>query len=606
MLGRTWIGLAILSLLPAGVRAEDPAIQLALNRGITFLKERQGMDGTWEYTYIGATALAALCLLECDVPANDPAIQKAATALREASIYLYHTYSISLAILFFDRLGEERDVALIESLAVRLMAGQTLDGGWTYTCPVDLGAEEVRRLKSVPSKTEAAPKVSRDKRERRQLPADIRNKIEALGRQRLVAGIGALPSDNSNTQFATLALWIARRHDIPVDDTMAGVEARFRNSQHPDGSWSYQLQQRTGTPAMTCAGLLALAAAHGLQDAVLRTERAKGSKQAPTNKSKPARDPGKDPAVRKGLVALGSSIGRTPARKRGGPGGGSNGWDCYTLWSIERVAMIFGLNKIGNKDWYAWGAQHLLASQSPDGSWQDRWSQGGASTCFALLFLRRANLAQDLTASLRGKVKDPSEVKLVSGGIGSPVAKAGPAELGNLQLENTEKLPSSQTAPHKVPVSPPPAQPVPSARPAEPEAELSASQLSKQLIGASPAKQEALLTRLRESKGVVHTEALGSAIPKLTGTTKTKARDALAERLSRMSAATLRDKLGDENPEVRRAAALACALKEDQQHVNDLIRLINDPEPAVSRAARAALKALAGEQAQEKPGKKRP
>src|SRR5207249_1683216 len=77
--------------------------------------------------------------------ADDPAVQRAAQAVRQVSIGLTHTYSIALAILFLDRLGDPGDVALIESLTVRLLAGQTAAGGWNYDCPPPL-EPEVRRL----------------------------------------------------------------------------------------------------------------------------------------------------------------------------------------------------------------------------------------------------------------------------------------------------------------------------------------------------------------------------------------------------------------------------------------------------------------------------
>jgi hypothetical protein len=41
--------------------------------------------------------------------------------------------------------------------------------------------------------------------------------------------------DNSNTQFAALALWTAQRYGLPVDQAMARLEARFRQAQNPDG-----------------------------------------------------------------------------------------------------------------------------------------------------------------------------------------------------------------------------------------------------------------------------------------------------------------------------------------------------------------------------------
>src|SRR5262249_3508894 len=42
----------------------------------------------------------------------------------------------------------------------------------------------------------------------------------------------------------------------------------------------------------------------------------------------------------------------------------------YFLWSLERMAVAFGLETIGGKDWYNWGAEILLANQSPNGGWE--------------------------------------------------------------------------------------------------------------------------------------------------------------------------------------------------------------------------------------------
>src|SRR5262249_6145685 len=64
--------------------------------------------------------------------------------------------------------------------------------------------------------------------------------------------------DNSNTQFALLALWAARRYDLPLEYTIARVEQRFRSSQHL-GGWGYTLTWGRPYGSMTCAGLLGLA-----------------------------------------------------------------------------------------------------------------------------------------------------------------------------------------------------------------------------------------------------------------------------------------------------------------------------------------------------------
>src|SRR5262249_21236200 len=72
-------------------------------------------------------------------------------------------------------------------------------------------------------------------------------------------------TDNSNSQFALLALWAAQRHGVPVDRTMARVVRRYRGSQNSDGGWSYTYAPGGGTgsaPAMTCVGLIGLAVGH--------------------------------------------------------------------------------------------------------------------------------------------------------------------------------------------------------------------------------------------------------------------------------------------------------------------------------------------------------
>src|SRR5262249_38050770 len=71
-------------------------------------------------------------------------------------------------------------------------------------------------------------------------------------------------SDNSNAQFAILALWVARKYGVPVERTLALVDARFRTSQNADGSWGYHPRTPTWPDSMTCSGLLGLAVGRGI------------------------------------------------------------------------------------------------------------------------------------------------------------------------------------------------------------------------------------------------------------------------------------------------------------------------------------------------------
>src|SRR5262249_47217008 len=163
---------------------------------------------------------------------------------------------------------------------------------------------------------------------------------------------------------------------------------------------------------------------------------------------------------------------------------------------------------------------------------------------------RQSNLSRDLTASLKGRVTDPGEVVLRPGTVRNP----GP---------NTK----------------PPA-----------KLDADAVRLGAALLKAPSDQLDEMLVKYRDTPGVVYTQALASAIPQLGDDAKRKARLALAERLARMTANTLRSRFRDEDLEIRRAAALACAMKADISHVPDLIALLEDAEPLVSRAAHAALK----------------
>ena len=104
-----------------------------------------------------------------------------------------------------------------------------------------------------------------------------------------------------------------------------------------------------------------------------------------------------------------------------------------------------------------------------------------------------------------------------------------------------------------------------------------------------------LLARLRESKGSEYTDALSLAASKLSGNAQKEARESLATRLTRMKAETLRKMLNDEDKEIRRAAAYACAMKGDKSHVPDLIQLLGDADPMILLAGRTALKNLSGQ-----------
>jgi hypothetical protein len=589
---------SIFVLATAAPAADQEAIKQAVKVGVAALKGMQEADGTWPCLEIGGTALAGLTLLECDVPATDRAVKMAAEAVRAESAHLTRTYSLALSILFLDRLGQEADVPLIEAMTVRLLAGQNTRGGWNYDCP-DVPELEARKLASLfkqRAELRTRPKPSSPGRKgtkpdgperlvtSRQLTDEIRQHIQVI-HQANGRKADAGRDDNSNTQFAVLALWVARRHGMPTEDALKLVDQRFRKTQNGDGGWNYQPHaSRNGrsTPTMTCSGLLGLAVGHAAVEALLRTDKAK-----PGEKAAKPHDLTRDPAIRTGLAALGTTIGHPAGRGRQGPLLRTGGRMYYFLWSLERVGVAYGLTTIGGKDWYDWGSEILLANQQADGTWRGAYAVMGADTCFGLLFLRRSNLAGDLTLLLKNKVEDPGEVKLQTGGVGGEALKKGVGLKSALEspdlFEGTKSEGDRGRGAAK-----------PAVKPAANETDPDATRLSKELLQAAGTHRDKLLDRLRDGKGVIYTDALAGAIARLEGDARKKAREALAERMARMTSATLGAKLADDNPEVRRAAALAVAMNEDKAHVERVIGLLDDKEKTVNRAAYAALKSLSG------------
>jgi hypothetical protein len=394
----------------AGVDQEK--INAAIEKGSAFLKKTQNAKGSWDNTgsSVGYVSLAGLTLLECNTPANDLSVQRVAGYVRSNSANLNKNYDVTTAILFLDRLGEARDRPLIQALALRLLAGQLQDGGWDYECPL-LQAQEMQQLfaflrshKDPKKKPLAAASLGPNLRD---LPV-VQNQGKLKGQHALREA----RSNNSTTQFALLALWAARRHGVPTEQALLAAHDRFVVTQCTDGGWDYMARANnaggpptastSSTNTMTCVGLLALAMGHGASPEIDGANPKDGKEPV----IKPALG---DANIRKALAALGRHIGQPVEVTKLQSLPVQN---LYFLWSVERVAMLFDVNTIDGKDWYGWGAQTLLTQQGSDGRWGSAIYPGEdptVNTCFALLFLRRSNLVQDLTVTLRlnSGIRDP-------------------------------------------------------------------------------------------------------------------------------------------------------------------------------------------------------
>jgi hypothetical protein len=320
-------------------RVADPKLQSAINkavdRGVEYLRSRQQQKGQWLYggqnevMSGGMTALSLYALAASGVRRDDPAIRRGLDWVERHPLPYgpgssHGTYCASLLVLALTRINARIHRHRIHELADRLAASQLESDMWTYG---------LRRGRATSEKKKS------NRRKRREY----------------------VPGDNSNSQFAILALWSAQ--------TLAGWEAPrgtwlrvlefYARTQNADGSWSYTSQRNMGgSLSMTAAGLVscvyAEAALHGGYEGL---PLARGSVWA-----------------QKGLTAF-----RKFARS-------SFYSNYYAVYSAERVGTVLDLPV---HEWYEPGARELVRAQNQDGSWQGQPYQ----TALALLFLSRATRA---------------------------------------------------------------------------------------------------------------------------------------------------------------------------------------------------------------------
>ncbi|MBX9627267.1 MAG: hypothetical protein K2X82_25920, partial [Gemmataceae bacterium] len=412
---------------PAPAAPPQAQVTAAVDRGVAYLKDGLAAGGGWGGSHgIGPPALTGIALIEAQLPATDPTIQAIAAAVRKAALTEGKTYQASLCLLFLDKLEDPADVPLIQVLACRLLAGQKPSGVWEYTCPADpLDAPFVAAL----TEKKLGPGLKDDKGNPQLHP------LVAEYYGKLPKAAASQAGDHSNTQFGLLAVWASRKHGVPVEDALDRVAARFRDAQRRDGGWAYTTAPADNTSgSMTCAGLLGLSTYVARQEEKWAAARA-GRREK--EKEKQARDPsdpfvtredggGKkdrrppdavDGAVQAGFQGLGALFTGGGVRLLG---------DLYFLWSLERVGVIYGADKIGGVDWYDVGARFLLETQQRDGSWQataGHRASPDVDTSFAVLFLLKANIARDLSSRVSGK--GTTELR-AGGGDPTPSGRARP------------------------------------------------------------------------------------------------------------------------------------------------------------------------------------
>lgn len=322
-------------------------------------KEQHPIKGTWpDYGRYegGASALCVLALLNAGESLEDPRMKLALKKLAEIrSDYVYVT---SLQTMVFSVASPDRHRILISRNVAWLEDRQFGDneegrvGGWNY---------------------------GKDKDQR---------------------------PDNSNSQFAVLALNEAQQAGVRVDRRVWLRAGKYwRSRQMRSGGWRYGAA-RDGSGSMTCGGIASM----------LICERNLTDGDAYVNDNEivccgPHQD---DDAIKRGVSWLARNFSVSSNPNNAAAAGKT--WLFYYLYGLERVGRLSGQRLVGQHDWYREGCEFLVANQTVKGEWQgtvrtsvtfnprnkqaDVREKNHITTAMALLFLakgRRPVLMSKLT-----------------------------------------------------------------------------------------------------------------------------------------------------------------------------------------------------------------
>jgi len=387
---------------------------------------------------------------------------------------------------------------------------------------------------------------------------------------------------------------VTLRHRLNVKDAFPVIERRYLGTWHKEGGWSYRPTEAPATMPMTCAGLIGLALGEASRVPDSKPEKPTAAPvrddpffnpKKPVEVRKPVAIAAKTEMVQKAILGIGQVM-----RALKIPPGANNGTAFnligpyigtgnlyYLLWSIERCAVAYGLDTFADVDWYAWGCSFLFITQEKEGFWTSPMFSDAVNTSFALLFLHKANSFRDLSGRIAGRVKDPGTQEL----------RATP---GTKPLFDPKAKPASPVEPVKQPGAGPGAfSPMPTTVEAgDVEATVRA------IVGSKDSEWPAKLAVIRDGKGATNTQILVKLASTTEGERRKLVREHLAERLTRITPKTLQSMLENVEPELRRAVALACGMKELEESIPWLIARLSDPSEAVLQAALASLKSLSG------------
>jgi hypothetical protein len=301
-------------------------VKQSIDKAVQYLVRQQQKDGNWSghVSYgSGQSALVTLALLSSGLSPKHKTVERALTYLRSRTPD--STYEVSLQTMVYCMAEPMRDMPLIQRNVAWLVEQQNARGGWGY------------------------------------------------------GNIARGFDDESNSQFALLALWEASRLGIEIPDPVFQKASAYwmanrmqtRNGPAAQVAWRYDGGPETGS--MTCAGIASLLISDdALQfaDARIVNDRIQccGGEEGATVI---------DAAL--GWLASNFSVSANP---------GGSFW-LYYMYALERVGRLTGQRFVGKHDWYREGAQQLLEAQDTTSGFFVEGSDNVTATALALLFLSK-------------------------------------------------------------------------------------------------------------------------------------------------------------------------------------------------------------------------
>ncbi|KAF0243039.1 MAG: hypothetical protein FD180_3610 [Planctomycetota bacterium] len=308
-----------------------------------------------------AVPVMTYALIHAGVDASDPGFKAGLSHLLTKPPD--GTYNLALTALALADLDADRYCGRLAEIAQILSDQQSTNGQWSYGFPGQIAVTPPGKNEPPPDE-ESGTGGEKKKGPKRKIPITWHDGLRGQG------------GDNSNTQFAILGLRATTEAgcQVPKQVWERSLDWFIKAQEKPYGGWGYVIGGTTWS--MTCSGTCSITIclhALGKNEAIL------------------AGKPLEVVQIKNGVDWLDKNwIGFDKNMSR--MGGGGLGF-YYSLYSLERVGMIVGIEKIGNHDWYAEGCEHLLSTQDDDGSW------GGnpIDTAFAILFLKKATRGYEIS-----------------------------------------------------------------------------------------------------------------------------------------------------------------------------------------------------------------